>query len=100
MRDDPMSDERLTLAVPAYLARAVATAVEAGEYASVEHALEDALERWSRRHEDAEEAQAELEVMIAASIHDPRPSLTLAEVDARLDAFFRNVEASRSAEAA
>ena len=95
-----MSDERLTLAVPAHLARALTAAVEAGEYASLDHALGDALERWTKRHEDAEEAQAELKAMIAASIHDPRPSLTLAEVDAHLDAFFRNVEASRSDEAA
>ena len=95
-----MADEPLTLTVPAHLAAAIRDAVAAGEYSSPEAALADALEIWSRRHEEREETLAELKAMIGASIHDPRPSLSLAEVDAHLEAFFRNVEASRSDEAA
>ena len=95
-----MSDEPLTVSIPAPLARALRDAVAAGEYPSADAALADALERWTHRHEERQEAFAELKAMIGASIHDPRPSLSLAEVDAHLEAFFRNVEASRSDEAA
>lgn len=94
------ASEPLTLKITSNFADALRAAVETGEYASVDDALSDALETWSRREEDREEAMLEMRAMVAASIHDPRPSLSLADVDAHLDALFRNVEASRDNEAA
>lgn len=94
------ASESLTLTIPQHFADELREAVAAGEYASADDALADALSTWARRKEDREEGMAEIRAMVAASIHDPRPSLSLDEVDAHLDALFRNVEASRNNEAA
>ncbi len=75
-------------------------AVASGEYGSIADAFADALDTWARRHLDRAEALAEVRAMVGASINDPTPSLSLAEVDAHLEAFFRNVEKSRADEAA
>lgn len=92
--------EPLSLTIPSPFANALRDAVAAGEYASLDEALADALATWSRREEEREEGLAEIRAMVGASMNDPRPTLSLDEVDAHLDAFFRNVEQSRNDEAA
>lgn len=92
--------DRITLTLPADTSLALRQAVADGEYGSVEDAVADALSTWRHRHEDRAETLAEIRAMVGASIHDPRPSLSLDEVDAHMDAFFRNVSRSRADEAA
>jgi Arc/MetJ-type ribon-helix-helix transcriptional regulator len=87
-----MSDEPLTVSVPAPLARALRDAVAAGEYASVEAALADALERWSHRHEEAAEELAWMKARILRARLDPTPDFSEEELDARLNAFFAAAE--------
>lgn len=91
-----MATETLTLTIPAELAAALREAVAANEYASPDEAVADALATWARRVEDREEELAWIRAKVRAAIHDPRPSLSLEQVDAHLDAFFRNVEESKS----
>ena len=96
-----MSDhDPLTLTIPADLSRALREAAAAGECGSADDALADALATWARRHEDREEELACVKASVRAAIHDPRPSSSLEEVDAHLDAFFKNVEAASADEAA
>ena len=76
--------ETLTASIPTELASALREAVSAGEYASLDEAFADALTAWARRHEDQEEAAAWIRARIRASIADPRPSLSPAEVRAHM----------------
>jgi antitoxin ParD1/3/4 len=94
-----MANEPLTLTIPARFARAFRDAVAAGEYASPEAALADALENWTHRHEDAEEELAWMKARIQASLADPRPSLTMAEVRSYLDQVFERTRAADDAAA-
>lgn len=96
------SRETVSIQIPAHLAAALREAVAVGEYASVDEAAADALTTWARRHADREEELAWVKARIKASIIDPRPSLSGAEVDAYLDALFEADEAAerRSDEAA
>lgn len=87
-----MPTEPITLSLPAEVLAALQAAVEAGEYASPEDAVGDALRVWQRRHKDRAEELAWVKARIKASLADPRPSLSGEEVDAHLEAFFANAE--------
>lgn len=93
------ADDPITLMLSAEASRRLREAVADGEYGSVEDALEDALGAWGRRHEDRAEALAMIKARIAASLDDPRPSLSLADVEARMQALYRR-ERARNDEAA
>ena len=76
--------------------RAVRESVEAGEYASTSEVLRDALRLWQRqRREDAERLNV-IRARIRRSLDDPRPDLSLAEVDARLEKLFAQAEKDAS----
>lgn len=72
--------------------RAVRESVEAGEYASTSEVLRDAVRLWQRqRREDAERLEV-IRARIRRSLDDPRPALSLEEVDAELEKLFAQAE--------
>lgn len=95
-----MASETLAVTIPAELVAALRDAVGSGEYPDTDAALADALTTWARRHQDREESQAWLRAKVQSALHDPRASLNLKDVDAHMEAFFRNVERARNDEAA
>jgi antitoxin ParD1/3/4 len=75
--------------------RAVRASVEAGEYASVDAVLDEAVQALQRqRREDAERLDA-IRARIRRSIDDPRPPLSIEEVEARMEALFAQTRDER-----
>ena len=74
--------EKISVTLPPDMLRILRDAVAAGEYASTGEALRDAVRAWQRL-EDAER-RAALRDRARASLADPRPSLTEAEVEPHL----------------
>lgn len=68
--------------------RAVRESVEAGEYASVDALLDEAVHALQRqRREDAERLD-DIRARIRRSLDDPRPDLSIEEVQEDLDRMF------------
>ncbi len=83
------SAEKISITLPPDMLRLIREAVAAGEYASTSEALRDAVRTWQhQRLEDAERLAA-LRARAQASLADPAPSLSEADVDARLAARVR-----------
>ena len=87
--EEPMqSAEKISITLPPDMLRLIREAVAAGEYASTSEALRDAVRTWQhQRLEDAERLAA-LRARAQASLADPAPSLSEADIDARLAALF------------
>lgn len=84
--------EKISITMTPDQLRAVRESVEAGEYASTSEAMRDAVRVWQRqRLEDAERLNA-IRARIRRSLGDPRPDLSLEEVDAHLEALFTEAE--------
>ncbi len=84
--------EKISITITPDQLRAVRESVEAGEYASTSEVLRDAVRLWQRqRLEDAERLNV-IRARIRRSLDDPRPALSLEEVDAHLEALFAEVE--------
>jgi antitoxin ParD1/3/4 len=80
--------EKISVTVTNDMLSVLRASVEAGEYASTSEAVRDAVRLWQRRRSEDAERLAAMRARITRSIDDPRPSLTEAEVDARLDRLF------------
>lgn len=94
--EDPsvQAAEKISITVTSEQLRAVRESVAAGEYASTSEVLRDALRLWQRqRQEDAERLDA-IRTRIRRSLDDPRPSLTLDQVDTYLEELFAEAEKS------
>ena len=75
--------------------RAVRESVEAGEYASVDALLDEAVHALQRqRRENAEQLDL-IRARIRRSLDDPRPPLSLEEVEARMEALFAQTRDER-----
>ncbi|AWN48968.1 type II toxin-antitoxin system ParD family antitoxin [Methylobacterium terrae] len=84
--------EKISITMTSEQLRAVRESVAAGEYASTSEVLRDAVRLWQRRRrEDAERLDA-IRARIRRSLDDPRPSLTLEQVDAHLEELFAEAE--------
>ena len=79
-------NEKLSITLPAEMVAEINLQVEAGRYASPSDVLQHAMQAWMRTENEHKERLEEIRASIARSIADPRPPLTEAEVDARLDA--------------
>ncbi|UMY18877.1 type II toxin-antitoxin system ParD family antitoxin [Methylobacterium organophilum] len=78
--------------------QAVRESVEASEYASTSEAVSDALPLWQHRRREDGERLAALRARIRRSLDDPRPPLSLKEVEARIDGLHaETVKAHRDA---
>ena len=81
--------EATRLTVTADIADALRESVEAGEYASTDEALRDAVRVWRTDREERTARLASIRERIRQSIEDPRPSLTATEVAERLSRLHR-----------
>ena len=78
--------EKISITMTPEMLRAIRESVEAGEYASTSEAMRDAVRLWQRqRLEDAERLSA-IRDRVQNAVHDPRPSLGVQDVEARLNA--------------
>jgi antitoxin ParD1/3/4 len=81
--------EKISITIRAELLQVIRDIVAAGEYPSTSEAVHDAIRVWQRqRSEDAERLNA-VRDRIRRSLEDPRPDMSLDEVDAHLDALSR-----------
>jgi antitoxin ParD1/3/4 len=78
--------EKVSITLTPDMLRAVREAVTAGDYASTSEALRDAVRLWQRQRTEDAERLAALRARVQRSLADPRPSLSEAEVAARIDA--------------
>ncbi|MDV2983265.1 UNVERIFIED_CONTAM: ribbon-helix-helix domain-containing protein [Methylobacteriaceae bacterium AG10] len=92
------SAEKISITMTPEQLRAVRESVAAGEYASTSEVLRDAVRLWQRRREEDAERLNAIRARIRRSLDDPRPALSLADVDAQLEALF--AEAERKADRA
>jgi antitoxin ParD1/3/4 len=84
--------EKISVTMTPDMLRAVRESVAAGEYASTSEALRDAVRLWQRERLEHAERIAAIRSRVRRSFDDPRPDLTGAEVDARLQALFDGSE--------
>ncbi|SFV13922.1 antitoxin ParD1/3/4 [Methylobacterium sp. 174MFSha1.1] len=85
-------DETITVTLTSQQLRAVHESVAAGEYASVSDTLRDAVRLWQRQREEHAERLNAIRARIRRSLDDPRPDLTLEQVDAHLEELFAEAE--------
>ena len=68
--------------------RAVRESVEAGEYESVDAALDEAVRALQRQRREKAEHLESIRARIRRSLDDPRPDLSSEEVEADMEALF------------
>ena len=76
--------EKLSITLPADMARMVRDKVEGGSYASNSEVIREALRTWQEREAMKAERLDQVRQKIAESVNDPRPSLTAKQVRTRL----------------
>lgn len=75
--------------------RAVRESVEAGEYASVDALLDAAVHALQRQRRENAEQLDSIRARIRRSLDDPRPSLSIDEVEAHMEALFARARDER-----
>jgi antitoxin ParD1/3/4 len=81
--------EKISVTIRAEFLQVIRDSVAAGEYSSTSEAVQDAIRVWQRqRSEDAERLNG-VRDRIRRSLEDPRPDMSIDEVDAHLDALSR-----------
>jgi len=83
----PMSETISVTRTPDRL-RAVRASVEAGEYASVDALLDEAVHARQRQRRADAERPDDIRTRIRRSLHDPRPDLSIEEVQKDRDRMF------------
>jgi len=77
--------EKLSITLPANLARLVRDKVKTGAYASNSEVIRDALRAWQEREQDREQQLASIRARLEEAANDPRPPLTSKALSERLD---------------
>jgi antitoxin ParD1/3/4 len=80
--------EKLSITLPADMVSLIKERVRSGAYASTSEVLRAAMRTWIREEEEHEERMKAIRARVQASIDDPRPSLSIDEVRAHLEAFY------------
>jgi antitoxin ParD1/3/4 len=80
--------ETLSVTLPEKMIDAINSRVESGAYASSSEVLKQAVQLWLRQEEEHEARMAAIKARVKASLDDPRPSLSSAEMRAELDSLF------------
>ncbi len=78
--------ERLSITLPAEMARLIRAKVEEGSYASNSEVIREAMRAWQAQEQLRSERLAGIRAKIAEADADPRPSLTDEEVDRHFQA--------------
>ena len=76
--------EKLSITLPADMARMVRDKVQAGAYASNSEVIREALRAWQEREAVKAQRLQEIREKIAEAVNDPRPSLSDAQVNRRI----------------
>jgi antitoxin ParD1/3/4 len=87
--------EKLSITLPADMARMIRDKVEGGAYASNSEVIREALRTWQEREALKARRLDEVRRKIEESIADPRPALTANAVKKRLDALHRKTVKAR-----
>jgi antitoxin ParD1/3/4 len=83
--------EKISITLTPEMLRVVEAAVEAGEFASVSEALRDAVRAWQREREERAERLEAIRTRIRRSLDDPRPPISMDELDRRMNALFQRL---------
>lgn len=86
------SGETISVTMAPETLRAVRESVEAGEYESVDAALDDAVRALQRQRREKAEHLESIRARIRRSLDDPRPDLSSEEVQEDLDRMFAEAE--------
>jgi antitoxin ParD1/3/4 len=86
------SAEKISITVPPEMARAIRESVEAGEFASANEVVRDALRIWQQQRQEHAERLDAIRARIRRSLDDPRPNMSIEEVDAFLETLFADAE--------
>lgn len=89
--------ERLSITLPADMARYIRGKVEEGRYASNSEVIREAMRAWQEQEQLRAQRLDAIRAKIAEADADPRPSLTEAEVDRHFDERLKRSLAVRSA---
>jgi antitoxin ParD1/3/4 len=87
--------EKLSITLPADMARMVRDKVEGGAYASNSEVIREALRSWQEREFLKARRLDDVRRKIEEAIDDPRPALTARAVEKRLDALHRKTVKAR-----
>lgn len=91
--------EKVSVTLTPEMVRVVRASVDSGEYASASEVVRDALRGWQRQRAEDAERLGSVRARIRRALDDPQPSLSDAEMDEELAAFFEG-EASSGGDAA
>ena len=82
------SAEKLSVTVTPAMARMIREKVEDGSFGSASEVIRAALRAFQREEDEYAERMASIRARVKASIEDPRPTLSMEEVDTRLRELF------------
>ena len=77
--------EKVSITLPANLARVIRQKVESGAYASNSEVIREALRAWQEREMERERQLDSIRAQLHEALDDPRPPLSSKEVAKRLD---------------
>ena len=80
--------EKISITITSDMLRTIRETVESGEYASTSEVLRDAVRIWQRERQEHVERLAAIRARIRRSLDDTRPTLSMDDVDTRLEALF------------
>lgn len=83
--------EKISVTLTPEMLRVIEASVEAGEFASVSEALRDAVRAWQRERQERAERLEAIRARIRRSLEDPRPPVTVEELDRRMAALFERL---------
>jgi antitoxin ParD1/3/4 len=87
--------ETISVTMTPDLLRAMRERVEAGEYESVDAALDDAVRALQRQRREEAAHLDSIRARIQRSLDDPRPPSSIDEVEARMEALFAQARDDR-----
>ena len=80
------SAEKISITMTPEMMQEIRASVASGEYASTSEAMRDAVRLWQRERLEQSERLDAIRARVRQSAEDPRPSLTLDQVQQRLKA--------------
>jgi antitoxin ParD1/3/4 len=87
-------NEKLSISLPSEMVAAIKSRVDAVAYASTSEVLRAAVRVRLREEEEYQERIAAIRHKVKASLDDPRPDLSGAEVEQYFGTYFRQAELS------
>jgi antitoxin ParD1/3/4 len=81
--------DKIEVSLSPEMRRILDEAMEAGEFASLDEALNECVRVWKADKEEKPLRHAMLKARIEQAIEDPRPPLTSKEVKERMEKFFQ-----------